>query len=146
MPSTGVRIRDILPQPHKVTVGDGQTIDTRGISLKQTIALLERYKAPLTAFFASPNLDFGLLAVSTPEMVVEIIALGTGTEGQEDDIRLMPLVDQVSVLTEVWEQSVPNIRKLLASLAKAAELVKVAQATESTLQLSNTSSLPSSTN
>lgn len=124
-----VVIKDLLPQPRQIALGGDKTVSVRGITLQETIVLLDAYKGPLMAFFGAKDLDFGALAISAPEMVAKVIGMGLDAQGQEDDIRKMPLQMQVDILTEVWEQSVPNVRKLLASLGRASESLKVAQST-----------------
>ena len=138
----GVVIKDFLPQPRHVTVSNGKKLLVRGIDLTQTIALLKSYSDPLQAFFGSKELDFVLLVAQAPDMVAAIIAMGVDAEGQEDDIKRMPVGDQVEIVTEVWEQSVPNVKKLLASLQKASASLAAARNTPQPL---NTSSPSSST-
>ena len=122
-----VVIKDLLPKPIVVDIGNGK-LSLRGINAEETIKLLHEYKEPLSVFFGKTNLDFTMLVATAPKMVAEIIAMGGDAVGQEDDIKMMPLQAQVECLMAVWEQSVPNIKKLLASLAKASESLKVAQA------------------
>ena len=138
---TAVIVKDLLPPPIEVPIGKKKIL-CHGIDLEQTIKLMDKHKEPLSVFFGKRDLDFTLLVAQAPTMVAEIIGMGIGAEGQEADIKKLPVQTQIDVLQAVWEQSVPNIKKLLASLAKASESLAAARDTPQPL---NTSSPASST-
>lgn len=137
------RIADILPQ--KIPVPSLKGMEVRGITLEETAKLIDKYKEPLYAFFAAPAMDFGLLAMQSPTMVADIIALGADAVGQEEDIKKLPLQAQVDTLSAIWQQTVPNVEGLLASLARASESLRVAREKAVTPQPSIGSSPTSST-
>jgi hypothetical protein len=132
-----VIIKDLLPPPRVVDIGGGKSISTHGIDLTQTIALLNKHKEPLSVFFGATNLDFTLLVAQAPDMVAEIIGMGVDAVGQEEDIKKFPVQAQVDILMEVWEQSVPNVKKLLASLERASASLAVARSTPAPLSTSS---------
>jgi len=135
-----VVVKDLLPQPIKVVLGSA-SVSAHGLDLEQTVRLMAEYKDPLAAFFSTNKMDFTMLIATAPKLVAEIIALGIDAEGQEADIRKMPVQMQIDLLTAVWEQSVPNVKNLLASLQRASASLAVAH----TQALSTTSSPDSST-
>lgn len=141
----GILIKDLLPKPIDVAIGNGTSLSVRGITLKETIDLLTRYQDPLAAFFSNTKMDFRLLVAQAPRMVAEIIGMGVGAVGQEDDIERLPLQVQVEAVSAVWEQSVPNVEGLLASLARASSSLRVAKDMANIQPPSPTSSLNSST-
>ena len=138
-----VVVKDLLPLPIEVPIGN-KKIKVRGVDLTQTIVLLKDYSEPLQVFFGSPNLDFTLLVAQAPDMVARVIAMGIDAEGQEADCKKLPLQSQVDILMAVWEQSVPNVKKLLASLQKASASLAVARSTPAPLSTSSPSSLTDS--
>jgi len=113
-----VVIKDLLPAPRFIEVGEGKLLEIRGLRLDETIKLLEKHKDPLAVFFGGDKLNFELLIAQAPDMVAEIIALTANAVGQEEDIKFLPLGVQVEAITTVWELSVPSVKKLSESLQK----------------------------
>ena len=122
-----VIIKDLLPAPVFIEVQKDKGFDVRGLRMDETIDLLTRYQKPLAAFFGSSNLDFELLLADAPKLCAEVIAFCADAKGQEDDIMLLPPQSQIEALMAIWELSVPNVKKLLASLQKASASLAVAR-------------------
>jgi hypothetical protein len=59
-----------------------------------------------------------------PDLAVQLIAMGLRCEGQEEQIKTMPLATQIEVLMDVWELSVPDAKKLKARLSLLLEGAK----------------------
>jgi hypothetical protein len=114
-----VNIKDLLPPPRLISVGE-QSLSVRALRLDETIKLLtqEQYKSSLATFFSGETLNFTLLVAQAPDLVANVIAMAAGAEGQEEDIKLLPVGTQVEAVTAVWEMSVPSVKKLSESLQR----------------------------
>ena len=146
-----VVIADLLPEPVKIEVGRG-ALTVRGLPLEEIVPLIVRYKDDIAPFFAGEQPDLEGLLLSAPALAADIIAIGVGAIGQEEDIRRMPAATQVECLLAIWHQSVPDIKKLRESLLtvvasislnpeKATEDLLVSSTEPTSPKLQNTSSV-----
>lgn len=114
-----VKISSLLPKKTEVDTGNGM-LEVGSIDLVGITKLIRNFKEPLMALFSSGSSgkpDFAALSVSAPDMIIAIIALGADAEGQEEDIKKLPVGVQIIAAAEVWAQSVPDAKKLLSVLS-----------------------------
>lgn len=120
-----VLIADLLPQAVTVEVGRG-TVEVSGLTLDDIVPLFAKHKDELGQFFSdTDDFDAAGLLMAAPAMAAEIVALGIGAVGQEDDIRKMPAAAQIECLIAIWNQSVPDVKKLRESLLTVAASVSL---------------------
>lgn len=132
-----IKIADLLPSPRKVPTGNGD-LEVRGLSLEQTSNLLTEYSTELMQFFGGENVDFKGLVIASPGIVAEVICLASDAVGQEDDARRFPVHVQIAAMTAIWEETIPDIKKLSELLSTALAKVKAEKAET----LPSTSTLP----
>jgi hypothetical protein len=111
----GVMIKDLLPQPEEVSIGRGK-LAVRGLGLKNVSKLLETYRGELAQFFVNDAFDAPLMISTAPQLAIDIIAMASGTEGQEEFIERIPVAAQIELLLSIWKLSVPDVKKLRESL------------------------------
>jgi hypothetical protein len=114
----GVVIKDLLALPEVVPVGRGD-LSVRGLHLKNISKLLETYRGELAQFFVNDVFDAPLMIATAPQLAVDIIAMASDSEGQEDDIERIPVASQIELLLTIWKLSVPDVKKLRESLLEA---------------------------
>jgi hypothetical protein len=112
-----VSIKDLLPPPAVITVGNG-TLSLRGLSLEDVSAVLTKHKDDFALFFVSDNPDFSGIISTAPKMVTDIIALAADAVGQEDYVRLIPASTQLVAIAAIWELSVPDPLALRRAIEK----------------------------
>lgn len=112
------RIEDLIPLPTRVPLGS-KFIEVRGLTLIEIIDLLKRYKEDVLAFINGGGADFDRLVVNAPVMVAEMIALAADTPDEVEQVKRLPFAAQTDIVMVVWELSVPDLKKLGESLAKA---------------------------
>lgn len=115
-----VKIADLLPQPEKVEVSPGKFLEVHHLSLEEIVKLFWVYQNTFLAIYAEgtnakPNYEPIMLAA--PDMVADIIAIGAGAVGQEEDIKRLPGTVQLIALRKIWAMSVPDPKKLQESLS-----------------------------
>jgi len=123
-----MKIADILPTPKKISVGNGQ-LEIRGLSLEEISKLLEKHSTDFLAIFqsieqsSSGNKWATDILLKTPDLVTDIIASGTKTEGQEDDIRKIIVLEQAELFSEIMKLSFPDVKKLTELIQNATKLI-----------------------
>jgi hypothetical protein len=124
-------LRDLLPAVASVTIGRTQ-VEVFGIGLDDLGVLLEKYEEPLKGIFnetpgKNQEVDFTGLAKRWPELVTDVITAGLRVQGQEEDVKRIPLTTQLEILKKVWELTVDDPKKLttmLRGLADAASRLR----------------------
>lgn len=111
-------IEDLIPLPTRVPVG-AKHIEVRGLTLEEIVALLRKYKDEVLSFLNSGDGEFDKLTLNAPALVAEVIAYAADTPDQVDAAKRLPFAAQVEIITAIWELSVPDLKKLGESLAKA---------------------------
>jgi hypothetical protein len=53
-----------------------------------------------------------------PELAMQLIAMGLRAEDQLDDVKRIPLAQQIEILMDIWDLSVPDVGKLKARLSE----------------------------
>lgn len=141
-----VVIADLLPEPVKIEVGRG-TVAAHGLTLDTVVPLIMNHKDEVMPFFAGEEPDLNGLILSAPTLAASIIAEGIDAVGQEDDIRKMPAAIQLECLLAIWNQSVPDVKKLRESLLTVVASISLdpAAATKS-LQLPTSGTSPAQSN
>jgi hypothetical protein len=128
-----ISIKDLVPATRVVNLGRGDA-PVYSLDVAQVANLLINHGEELNAFFtegAKP--DFAALLAVMPSVAMQLIAMGLRAEGQEEDVKSIPLASQVEVLINVWELSVPDLGKLKARLSELVGNVKSQNAQASLL-------------
>lgn len=122
-----ISIADLLPKPREVEISEGVVLEVHGVTLEQMVQLLWAYREAFLGMYAAgqtTKINYASLVVAAPDLVASVIAMGTSTEGQEADIKRLPPTSQIVAVTQIWEISVPDPKKLIASLLTVMEGLK----------------------
>lgn len=114
----GIKIKDLLPAGREVPVGTGKA-ELRGLTLDHITRLLDKHGDALSSLFESEGKDFTSVVANAPGLVADALAMALGAEGQEDDIRKLPGSNQVELLLALWEETIPDVKKLKELLSGA---------------------------
>lgn len=123
-----MKIADLLPAPKKINVGNGQ-LEIRGLSLEEISKLLEKHSNDFLAIFQSidtTNSDTKWatdILLKAPSLVIDVIAKGTNSEGQEQDIKKIIALEQADLFSEIMKLSFPNAQKLTELIQDATRLI-----------------------
>ena len=118
-----LRIADLLPIAGRVEVSTGNFLPIRPLYLDEMINLFLGYRSTFLSMYATSidadaGIGFAPFLTVAPELVAKIIALASDTEGQEDDIKLMPATVQLIALHDIWKLSVPDPKKAAELLSE----------------------------
>lgn len=109
-------IKDLIPVPKTVKFGKKEA-KVAGLALEDVVLVLEKHKDALSASFAGDKPDFLKLAKTSPDLVAEVICLSLGSVGQEADAKKLPMHMQVEILIAIWEETVPDLKKITELLS-----------------------------
>lgn len=115
--SNKVVLKDLLPDPRMVSLGKGQA-QVYGIDLSQLGVLLSKYSDQLSLFLTETKPDMAEVIKLVPELAMQLIAMGLRAEDQMDDVKRIPLAQQIEILMDIWDLSVPDVGKLKARLSE----------------------------
>lgn len=119
-----VNLNDLLPDARFVNLGKGE-VEVMSLDVTHIGVLLEKYGLELEGLFAQDSKpDFTALAKSMPAVINDIVAMGIRAEDQFEAITRIPLSAKVEVLSAIWELSVTDPKKLMATLKNLAEGAK----------------------
>lgn len=116
----GINLVDLLPPKKPVPLPWGGALEVGGLDLDQVALLMSENGDNLLEAFVGEVVDYKALVKSSPKLVAQIICMASGTEGQEDVARKFPLQTQVEMLTAIWKETVPDVKKLVDLLSTAA--------------------------
>jgi hypothetical protein len=119
----GINLADLMPSARKISTGSGE-LEVRGLPLSKISELSKQYGPRLTQFMQGETMDFALLVEEAPDLVASIICAGTGTAGQEEVAKQFPVWIQIEAVTAIWEESVPDLKKLVGLLSGVANKLK----------------------
>lgn len=133
----GINLDDVIPVGRKVPNGSGVDIVVKGLSLSQITVLVRDHKDSLLAFVkgagdgSAKDLDFESIVSSAPEMVAVAICMATDSEGQEEKAKKIPIWLQIDLVVAIWEESVPDLKKLVGLLSGVTTKLKESSKPES---------------
>jgi len=114
-----VNFSDLLPTPAKVELPNGKSFEVSGLSLEQVAALMATNFEVIATFMVGDTLDFKAFVLKSPEVAASVIAAGADAHGQEESIRKLPFQVQLDALSQIWNLTVPDVKKLKELLAGA---------------------------
>lgn len=123
-----IKIADLLQLETQVELQPGVSVPVRALTLQEMMKLLVGARETFVALYSqgvsgsSDSLAPFLLAA--PDLVVKIVALGLGAEGQEADIAKLAPTVQLIALNEIWKLSVPDPKKAQELLSEVTAQLK----------------------
>lgn len=133
-PNVNVSIFDLLAPPSVMKLPKGE-LKIKGLSLHEIVDVISRHKHDYTQFFDDKNnLDGMKIATTAPDLLVEVLSLGTGVDA--DDLKRVPLGYQVEILDAVWKETVPDIKKVADLALGVVEALRSARGPKTPLRLS----------
>lgn len=118
-----INLADILPPARSIKTGSGD-LKIRGLSLAKISALTTQYGNVVASFMQGTDIDFAKMVVEAPDLVASIICAGTDADGQEDVAKQFPVWLQIEAVTAIWEESVPDLKKLAGLLSGVASKLR----------------------
>lgn len=122
-------IKDLLPAPEVVEY-NGVEIPVRGLRVSDLAFMLTQYKQEIETYRKQSEgkvlSEQGVteLIILFPTAMAALIAKCTDTQGQEEDIKNLPIAVQVELVVTIWKLSVPDLGKLTKVIETVALLVK----------------------
>jgi hypothetical protein len=155
-----VRIRDLIQLEESVEVSPGHRLPIHGIPLNGIVQLFTEHQEEFMALYAKGQAmgkgskieALAPFLLAAPDFVAAVVAIGSDTQGQEEDIKKMPATVQLIALHAIWKLSVPDPKKAQELLSEVMDqLRKLSQkaktktsARKTSTPLSETSVEPSS--
>ena len=111
-----VKFKDLLPMPVLVNMESG-SFEVHGLNLADVSKLMSLHFDTIASFINGDAIDFKSLAIQSPDVVAEIIAMASDAKVQEYDIKRLPFLSQVEALKTIWDLTVPDVKKLTELLS-----------------------------
>lgn len=117
-----ISLLDVMPVPRKVSTGNGDLV-VKGLDLQSIAILISEHGTLLGELLSNESVDFSKIVVTAPDLVATIICMATNTEGEEAIAKSFPVWLQIEALTAIWEETVPDLKKLTSLLSEAAKKI-----------------------
>lgn len=118
-----VDLSALLPAPKTIDLGRG-AVAVYGLNITHIGQLLRENSDELMKFLAGGEPDIVALVTILPDVAVKLIAMGLDCVGQEETIKKIPLATQIDILIDIWELSVPDVKKLKARLGGLSDVLQ----------------------
>lgn len=118
-----VKVSQLLPPPARVPVGD-QFLEVRGLTLPELVELIANHRSDfvrMLVLLRAETQNFGEVASIAPQMVSDIICYATSSRGNSEEeaaVAQLPAGVQLIALTEIWNLTVTDQKKIQALLSK----------------------------
>lgn len=137
-----VDIRDLLPQPIAVSLGEGKEIKARGLGVAPISRLLSVHMDSFVAFLGSGGKDYEAMILTAPELAVDIICeacdIDATDPAQREAIKeRVPAGTQAELLEAIYTLSVPNEKKLYQLFERVLNALKARNAARLKAQQTN---------
>jgi hypothetical protein len=116
----GVKISALLPKARKVPTGEG-TLEVFPLTLAQITKLIQDHRVEMMELLIisqSPDKNFMPLLGTAPDFIADVIALSARVDEPEerDAIKLLGAMVQLEAMSQIWEATLPDPKKLMSWL------------------------------
>jgi len=104
-----MQISDLLATSQKVLKLTGGELECHALNVKDIGDIIMKYQQQVLLIFSETPLQ---ILTSAPDMVSDVIAMGSDTVGQEEDIKKLNVLDQVEIFASVIKLTFPDKKKI----------------------------------